>query len=88
VLKFDDQTAEKVAPLYKCAVAAQIEAVKAIAAMEELIAGAPCREEDRRLVEDMLNQAVLDAACDSETAEGFGIDDAKQLLEEVREILE
>jgi hypothetical protein len=83
MLKLDDATAEQIAPMLKEAVAAQITVNRSISQMENIIAGETCKERTRTLIEDTISQFVMDWDSDCETAEGFGMEDTKCLLEDL-----
>lgn len=74
--------AEQIAPLLKAAVAARITAHESIA-IEELLAGDSAPEAERVRIEAIVSEFVDDSANDFTTAEGFGVEDAEALLEDL-----
>ncbi len=84
-MRYDQRTAEKLAPLLKEAVASEIRVLQIVAEIERMLAGETCPEGRRQYVENRVHQAVLDGACDSETAEGYGVEDAVLFLEDLDE---
>jgi hypothetical protein len=84
-VKLDKETAAKVLPLLKNAIAAAIQQRELIGKIEEEIAGPEDTEANRMRVESLTAQFVECSAADFETAEGFGLLDVEELFEELGE---
>ncbi len=85
--RFSEEVAGKIAPFVKEGVAAQIAMHQAVYKIEEALAGDGSPERLRERIENGVYDWILNAACESETAEGFGPLDAKEMLEEIEELL-
>ena len=75
-MAYDKGTAERIAPLLKRAIEAQIVINRTTEEMAEIIAGP-------EYIKNVISRFILYSWGDCEPSEGFGVDQAKLLLDEI-----